>query len=248
MSLIHKNISVYPATTLSQDAEIELIVNILKLDDFKLPKIQRRLSSYPAALESEKDVLIIELMESFWKLENSSDLFEVFKDFEQVFTILEQKGHFIHSFEVFLLGWHLINLLIKKGGKKVLKSRGNIQEHIFYAWLLASTAHDFGYPVQAAQELAKKFSSLYSKIYMHKIAKRYESLSNNERLTFESSLISVEAFDWSKKSVERIDLESFILDGIRRSIIGNLSEAQQIQQILRKKHGYIRHSYYAEHI
>jgi len=239
MSLIHKNISIYPATTLSQDAEIELITNILELVDSKFPNIQRRLSSYPAAPESEKDTLIIELMDSFWKLEGSSDLFLVFKDFEQVFTILEQKGHFIHSFEVFLLGWHLLNLLIKKGGKKILGSRRNIQKHIFYAWLLTSTAHDFGYPVQVAHELADRFSLLYNKIHMNNIADEYEKLSKNKNLTFGSSLLSVEAFDMRTKSIAPEDIELFILVGIQRSIIGNLSDAKQIREALMDKHGYI---------
>lgn len=235
-----KTVPIYLSTTLSETAERILISNLLKMDYFKSPWIQRRLASYPLAIEAEKDVLILELLGYLWKIPPSDRLFSVFKDFDKVFTILDKKGHFIHQFEVFLLGWHLINQLLEKDRKEIFKSIFGNHKRIFNSWLFASTAHDFGYPLQLAKDLAKKFSELYNKIHMRELSTKYNKLSKNQNIKIENELCFFKIHDKDNKTEKLIDIESFILDGIESSIEGNKEDALSIQKILRKNdHGYI---------
>jgi hypothetical protein len=240
MIFTYKNIPIYLSTTLSEKAEKDLISNLLENDIFKSSWVQRRLASYPLAIEAEKDILILELMEHFWKLPASNILFSVFRDFDKVFTVLGKKGHFIHQFEVFLLGWHLINQLIEKDRNKIFLSKFGNYERLFYSWLFVSTAHDFGYPLQLADELSKKFSKLYNKIHLNSLSDKYKTLFDDTIIEDKNDLRTVHVFNADKKTNEIVNIDNFILDGIKVSIEGNRDDAEAIQEILKKdNHGYI---------
>ncbi|RJO59865.1 hypothetical protein C4544_07560 [candidate division WS5 bacterium] len=241
MRLFYKK-NIYSVTSFTEIAEGKLIENILHLEAFSSSSVRRQLCFYPVAIESEKDKIVTDILDELWKIKkgksrkksNGSPLFSVFRDFDSVFTILENKGHFIHSFEVFLLGLNIINVLIQNSGGDIFNSRINFSKHIYYSWLLTSSAHDFGYPLEVASELTKKFSLLYKKIYMKDISNQFSDLSKN--ITLDSSLLNVQG----------IDIEEFILDGIRLSIIGNNKDVKKIHNVLSEKdnkgrynHGYI---------
>jgi hypothetical protein len=241
MIFFSKNTPIYPATTLSGKTESSLIFNILPIEIFQPSSIRRLLCAYPMAIEDEKDIIICELMNQFWKIPPSRRLFPVFKDFDKVCAILEKRGHFIHQFEVFLLGCHIINLLITKDVSKIIKRQLGSTKRIYFAWLFASTAHDFGYPLQLAQELLEKFSGLYKKIHIEDLAENYSDLAKTEIEL--QNLLEFKAYNVTIRDYEMIKVERLILDGIRSSIVGNMHDAKTILELIKgnkkKNHGYI---------
>ncbi len=239
MNITNKNI--YPTTKFSEVAEVNLIKNILGMPELRSEWLQRRLCTYPIAIEAEKDILIKEIMGCLWKVKSSSKLFKVFQDFDKVFTILEEKGHFIHSFEVFLLGLNIINALPLDKRNIVFKSHKDINKDLFFAWLLTSTAHDFGYPLQAAKKLTGKFAELYTNLFMNNIGAKFEELASQSISLSQSELLSVEAINFHDDEMEIIKIDDFILDGIMLSINGNKKDSLSILELLKKEnnHGYI---------
>ena len=234
------DLSVYSSTAFDEKAEMSLISNMLKIPEFQIPSVERRLGLYPVVMESEKDIIILELMDYFWNVSSCKGLFSVFRDFDMAFTILEKKGHFIHSFEVFLLGLHLINIIIEKRGVKPFASIGNDKSHIFYSWLYTSTAHDFGYPLQVAGELAEKFSALYKSVHMDHISDKYKNLSRDNSIERQHALLNTKAYNMKRNGEDLIKIEDFIKKGIQGSLAGkSLKDANQIQSILKNNHGYI---------
>lgn len=238
----NKKISIHRATTCSEKAENFLVKNMLDHKNPRLKEVERLLCSYPVVREAEKEILIIKIIEHLWNISSSKNLFTVFRDFERVFTIFEKKGHFIHTFEVFLLGWTLINLIIKKNGAEIFKSNKVIYNNLFDAWLFTSTAHDLGYSFQFANKLAKKLSGLYQKFHMSEISKMYLKISKaNCKIILQNSLLHVDAYSQKEKKVKKVQIESLILDGIESSIHGDHNTALEIQEFLKKEnsHGYI---------
>lgn len=240
MNFNNEYIPVYPSTSFDELAERSIISFMLELDLFKETKVQRRLASYPSAIEEEKNLIILELMEHFWGAYSTKKMFTVFRDFEKVFTILGGKGHFIHQFEVFLLGWYIIHSILVKRGEELIQNF-NTYERIFYSWLFASTAHDFGYPLQIAGELAKKFSELYSNIHMNNLAKIYRKLNKGNYISKEKDLNILKVYNLLKKKDEFIDMDSFVLECISESYNNDLDSAKKVQRLLKKtdNHGYI---------
>jgi len=60
------------------------------------------------------------------------------------------RDHFIHQFQDFLFGLIIINKLVKDNVKELSK-----------AWLLASSLHDFSYPIQKYDDIVQKLISDY---------------------------------------------------------------------------------------
>lgn len=237
----NRDSSIYISTSFTEQAEKKLIHNLIEMDHFKTPYINRRLATYPVSHENERDIIILELMETLWNRPECTRTFSIFRDFESIFEILEKRGHFIHQFEVFLLGCLLMNQLAKKDINKIFESSIGDQTKCFYSWLYTSTVHDFGYPLQEANQIAKKVSELYNKLNMKKLADQYASIFSDNWVKDESELISIKIYNVIEKKYETIDINKYILNGILNSINGDIKDAEIILKILidRNNHGYI---------
>lgn len=241
----------YPSTTFDQDAEQYLIELLLQEVDNKDFKLQRMLSSYPLASEQEKGILILKILGYLWPLGSPSNLFAVFRDFDTVLSLIKGKGNFIHSFEVYLLGFHIIKLLLDVNEKNILQSQFRPDKRIYDSWLITSTAHDFGYPLEVIPELSNKFSELFKLLYLNGVAKKAKELSAIRKLHLQKSLLSVEVYNVSRRKKETINVEHFVLEGIKNSIDGNINDAREIRDVLKEslikigkqEHSYIKHSY-----
>ena len=89
--------------------------------------------------------------------EKNPSLFKDTKDFEQ---LLMRKGqpyrdHFVHSFNVFLLGYYLINKLSYMYPAK--RYFGQTGQNSNLTWMLSATFHDVGYPVQETESWLNMF-------------------------------------------------------------------------------------------
>lgn len=82
--------------------------------------------------------------------EKNPSIFSQTKDFEPILQKNKYyRDHFIHSFNVFLLGYYIINKM-----REVFPNKhyfGNNEDHINLTWMLTSTFHDVAYPVQETE-------------------------------------------------------------------------------------------------
>jgi hypothetical protein len=230
----------HPSGTLTQKAEEELIKPLLSIPLFKHPKIERRLSYYPNSQHYEKNNLICELMNLLWKTDAKGNLFKAFKDFDSFLTTIGKRAHFIHQFEVFLLGMYFI-INISKKSPHIEKTCGlKTLNQIIYTWLLTATAHDFGYPVEVANEFINEVSLLYDGLDLKNHATKYRSIKNQEILKDESDLLTINV---KKKdnSYELINLREMILKGIKDSMDLDMAEVIKLENKLfeSSNHGYV---------
>lgn len=103
---------------------------------------------YPSAAERKRAAL--NLLKNLWVYEHSKqhtyDIFESFFEFEpMLLRDPEYRDHFFHQVNVFIIGYYIINKLLPNDEfRQALRFSGDIN----FTWLLASTFHDIGYPIQ----------------------------------------------------------------------------------------------------
>lgn len=235
------NIPIYSSTNFSQFAQENLINDLLSEDFFKNPSVQRQLASYPCVHENEKDKIILNLMNYYWNMPTANDFFMIFRDFDAVFSILGKKGHFIHQFEVFLLGHFLIQKLLQSKNSSYLLELFENKERLHYAWLLTATAHDFGYPLELSNKLAGKFSSLYGKLKFKTISEQYKAITYKFNIETEKELLTIKVLDASTNKIVTINIDEFIHNGIKSSLDLETHEVDTVINKLKKEsiHGYI---------
>jgi hypothetical protein len=121
----------------------------------------RRLTpSIGDSLEIRYENVLASINELWLDSEKNPSIFKDTKDFE---SILQEnkyyRDHFIHSFNVFLLGYYIINKL-----KEEFPNENSLRivagNHSNLTWMLASTFHDVAYPIQ---ETEYWLSSLFEK-------------------------------------------------------------------------------------
>lgn len=229
-------------STLSRNAEVELVNVLLDFEYFGDPETQRLLSHYPFASYSQKMDLICKLMHSFWSSTIKTDIFPVFKDFDTFLIASGRRGHFVHQFEVFLLGLDLIRRLFDKAEDPQSSFGFTDPYKVFFTWLLTATSHDFGRPLEVASMIANKLSALYKGLGMEVLSSQYGHLPEKNLLQGENELRSVGLESDSKKNVDlALNLDSVISNSIRDSLAIEEEDARRINAVLRKEdnHGYV---------
>lgn len=237
MITILQEIPLLPSGTLSDRAQEEIAASILGNDYFKKKvNVQRRIASYVGATPRDKDKLILELLDLFWRIPQGNRIFSVFRDFDSIFGILGKRGHFVHQFEVFLLGLNFITEFLKVKPEHRGFFNYDSFERIFFTWLLTSTAHDLGYPLSVAKNFISKFADLYRKIHMKNLFHIYKSIEKEHGVDNEKDL--------TRLSIGRqgpFEIEAFLKEGIQTSLHINSFDAEKLQGVLKQKnnHGYI---------
>lgn len=112
----------------------------------------------------EKYNSVFSMINRMWQISGKSipEVLEVWRDFEPILQNLETKesyrDHFIHSSNVFLLGYYIINELRRTCD---LKGTDLGINDIELAWMMASTFHDVAYPIQ---EMESWLNNLFLKM------------------------------------------------------------------------------------
>jgi hypothetical protein len=78
-------------------------------------------------------------------------IFKDAKDFEPLLQSLEYRDHFIHSFNVFLLGYYILNRLHRECNLNFPSNDFNL------TWMLASTFHDVAYSLETIDSWLNMF-------------------------------------------------------------------------------------------
>jgi hypothetical protein len=215
--------SLFEPNVLSASSEKKLIELLLDEDFINDPWLQRRLSCYALADTVERDRIVLEIFKFFFQGTLPSELFAVVREFDSIFAVLGKRGHFVHQFEVLIFGWALIRMLIEhnKGIKKSF--RFNSPKDIFFVWLMASVIHDFGYPLQVAEDVMKKFHAWYRALGMSEIAELFQGLIKNYEESEARNLTELKSQTWAG-----LDVKAILLETVWDSLKINRSSAEKL--------------------
>lgn len=223
----------------SQRAEKELIAGILKHPELTGKYIQRRLSCYPFIGLVSQGQVITELLMKLWGQE-FNELIKTVKNFESFLGGIRKRGHFIHQFEVFILGLNIISRieeLTKLAGKDY---PFNNPASVFRRWLMTSTVHDFGYPLEAANDLSKEIAVLYETMGFTKTADTFKSLSGQPITSLDaiSNLVLI-AEDLTVD--KEINLSDYVMTSIDTELRLSSEKSKKLKDDLKNhaNHGYV---------
>ena len=237
-----KDVPPVVSPSLSQIAEMRILDSLPDIGFLADPYVQRRLASYVAAGPVQKDKLILELLDFFWgKSSDWNQVFSAFKDFDQVLLLLGRKGHFVHQFEVFMLGLTLIDRVLRLKPSAITKFGFNSSEKILFTWLLTSTAHDIGLPFALSKFLISNFTRYYKKLKMTVLSSKFRKIARVYKIGNEPDLIEVTIGTKRAGKCKTLNIEDLILGEIKTVLRVTKKEAKNLQDSLRSSnnHGYV---------
>jgi hypothetical protein len=182
-----------------------------KLDNLNNITYRKSIRQFKENCETtSKDLygLVLDALHSLWveKYEKQEVYrrFEIYQEFEKIlFKDPRYRDHFIHQFQVFLLGITIIDKhydAIKKSYSRIFKNISG--KNIDFGWLLAATFHDIGYLIQQfdkwlnaffkeflniqdlpiALDLGKLFLIRNFQEYIDKLTSLYRTLYQNDSI------------------------------------------------------------------
>ena len=105
------------------------------------------------------------VIKKLWVDAQKEETFTILLDFEAFEKMLFQsnsdyRGHYVHQFDVFLLGYYILNTILesRKPAASIFNGNSNL------TWMLASTFHDMGYPIQQIDQWFSSFLGTFLKI------------------------------------------------------------------------------------
>jgi hypothetical protein len=135
--------------------------------------------------EKEKIKAITKIMTLLWGDGKSAQLLDFFAKFERFLLAIGKRDHFIHQFEVFLLGWFIIHALVKKGF--CIEEYMSFSSSVFLqTWLMTAMSHDLGFPLQEEPEIIKVLKELHESLGTKEIATHYAELEKKLSLIGEN--------------------------------------------------------------
>ena len=199
--------------------------------------MERRLALYAYANDWEKNDLICELMNLLWTEEEQGAKFPVFREFELFLNNTpDKRGHFVHQFEVYLLGLNLLICLVKSN-EDAKKFGLTNKEDVYKTWLMTATVHDFGYPIERASKIVTQLALLYKNLDMVSLSKNYTSITDE----ISKNNAELGELVLTKRPLYKINIDEIILKLIQETL--SLEEAYAIPLFkeFKKKntHGYV---------
>lgn len=115
------------------------------INDFCKSYLTQRVDDYNIVLKWVKD-----LWKKYIKIPEITSSFDFYGDFENILKLdKEYRDHFLHQFQVFLLGTLILDGIYNKFQEYYKKPFENLSEKsVFKSWLMVSTFHDFAYPLE----------------------------------------------------------------------------------------------------
>jgi hypothetical protein len=224
-------------------AEMNLVHGIFNITEFDKSALKFSFSKYPIVDRYEKAKIICEIMNELWPADIVDSQFENFRKFETFLSAIGKRDHFFHQFLVYLLGINIIDIICKNIEPSLREELFGFKKEsdIYRTWLMAATAHDFGYPYHAANKIAEKLSDLYSENDLSYVAAKFNVDDDKVRFDHESSLSGIIIDD--SESVESIHLNmvSFLKKIVQDTIDLTSEDADHLIQELKKEkdHGFI---------
>ena len=219
-----------------QQAEMDLVRNLFSNTCFQKRELRFLFSKYPIVTLSEKGHIICKIMELLWPGKTGEKQFKLFGEFENFLLAIGNRGHFVHQFLVYLIGLNIIQILLDKYPSE--KEREELfgfkdENLIFDTWLMAASAHDFGYPYEFAIEISERLSGLYGKFHMSHLSEQFGLLKAQPMDLKKEYIISLNG--------ARIDVGLLLQEVIQSSLDVSNERATKVQKHLEnaKDHGYV---------
>jgi hypothetical protein len=228
----------FEPSTLSAGSEKRLIEVLLKEDFVDSPWLQRRLASYVLSETWERDGLVLDVVKFFFQGNLPVELFDVAREFDSVLAAAGKRGHFVHQFEVLILGWALIRMLINHDRDLQQAFHFETPREIFSVWLMASLVHDFGYPLQMARDVMGKLSTWYQTLGMSEVAELYNALMEEYEATRVGCLADLKLLNWAG-----FETNTILLEALQESLRIDRSIARRLLRNLEGKHSRKVHGY-----
>jgi hypothetical protein len=134
-----------------------------------LPNIVARwgLSDEGAYAEAKLGSIKVAMKELWVKLARKFETFRIFEDFEAFEKVLfqsnpEYRGHYVHQFDVYLLGYYLLNRILNTKCSAAERFKESTNPN--FTWLLAATFHDMGYPIEQIDSWLSAFLKVFLKV------------------------------------------------------------------------------------
>lgn len=184
--------------------------------------------------EQENDI-ILSCLENLWLRKYGKRVcvsaFSNFNDFEPLLrSIPRYRDHFVHPFQVFLLGSLVIDqkrdLFANAFRQKIPEIEQDTPE---FTWLLASTFHDITYPVQMFKKFTSKFFSDFLQSEQVEVSVDFKNfLIDNQTANFVDQLVSLYDFCASGGQREqwRFNSPCLINGELRECLLKNLVDKQ----------------------
>jgi len=238
--LSSRNFSI-PITDLSisHSAEKQILTALFDLTPFEESSLQRRIALYPGKNNEKKSQIILKIMDSLLEHTPIKSYMPIFHEFDKFMATIGKRDHFVHQFEVYLLGINILALLLKSKPFKSLFEHTEIHEFCS-VWLIVSMSHDLGYPLQEAKELIKQIKTLYQSFYIKNIAKEYEKLEKKD-LNFDyKNIKKINIFHPTKRGKTTLEYLEFVEIALSESLNNEVPNLKDLieKYINSKIHGF----------
>ena len=119
-------------------------------------------------LSLERSKHVTDTLRKLWVIIHQKEAtFEFFKNYENLEKLLLEdknyRGHYIHQFNVFLLGYFMLNK-IEKEYSDIWRIFKRFSNEPYFTWMLASTFHDMGYPLQKIDDWFSRYLDMFLKV------------------------------------------------------------------------------------
>jgi len=116
----------------------------------------------------KRSQIITKYLKNIWQKHGKGETYKLFENFNMFETFLFElpnyRGHYIHQFNVFLLGYYLLNKLLENN--QIKNVFHNISDEPYFTWMISSTFHDMGYTIQEIENWFSNFLEMFLKVNM----------------------------------------------------------------------------------
>jgi hypothetical protein len=217
------------------EAEKAIIRELLDCHFFKISAINKRLANLPSGFHEARVEYICEILDGLLFPKRTQKFFGTFRNLDVFLTATGKRAHFIHTFEVFVLGFILISKIWHTSRKRNECFQGRSAKYIFNTWLLASSTHDLGRPLEISTKIARRLAELYKQYNLISTAEQFENVANINLAEKEISLTRAEI------NGSEVDIKQHIVSSISSVLAIEEDEALGLvdKMISTNNHGYM---------
>lgn len=229
----------------SDSCDVAIVLPLFSHPFFEDNNVQIELANYSRTVSDHKPARIRKILHLIWPEVLRDDFFGHFERFENLLIAIGERDHFLHQFNVFLLGFNFIDLLQKdtktEDKKRVFGTEND--DEIHWSWLFAGSAHDLGYPVQKAKNINNELSGLYKNFRLKSLSDFYKLGVTNPRLSNDDSFfkIPMKKPTFPHLISEDFNVRELLLEEVRHTIDIDKKEIGDLFRRQQKKvdHGYL---------
>jgi len=162
-------------------AQEDLILPLLSASLKIHTRFKAAIARFPFVDIKGKIGIISQISKGVWPFNKHPELLGCLNKFERMLRALDKRDHYVHQFNVFLLGWQILSALYKK--EPELTNGESIKDSLL-AWFTASIFHDIGYVLESLPKALLFFEGIYRELELNPLADQFQMLSQETCSTF----------------------------------------------------------------